>query len=85
MPKMDVSTEGEAWDALRASADRLRELAGRPTVNLVDLGKAYQALAKAMLEATKASGQTSARFEAVVRALDLKTPKSALHAFLGRE
>ncbi|HJL16354.1 MAG TPA: hypothetical protein RMH99_11900 [Sandaracinaceae bacterium LLY-WYZ-13_1] len=82
MPKMDVSTDGEAWDTLRDRLDRLRALADRPEVNLVDLGKAYQAVAGAMLEAARASGQSSARFEAVVRALDLKTPKSKLRAFL---
>lgn len=84
MSKLDVSTQGDAWDALRASVGRLHELADRPEVNLVELGKAYQAVAKAMLAATSAAGQTSLRFDAVVRALDLRTPKSALLAFLGR-
>lgn len=80
----DVTTEGPHWERLRERIDALRALTDRPSVSLVELGKAYQALARAMLEVATASGQTSARFEAVVRALDLKTPKSALHAFLDR-
>lgn len=80
----DVKTEGPHWDALRDAIESLREVTERPAANLVDLGKAYQRLAAAMLEVATASGQTSARFEAVVRALDLRTPKSVLHAFLDR-
>ena len=85
MGKLDVTTEGEAWDGLRAGVARLDALSRQPTVNLVDLGKAFRAVAEGMVAVTAASGQTSARFEAVVRALDFKTPKSALAAFLGRE
>lgn len=46
------------------------------------MAKAYAALASAMLELARAQGQTSMRFEAVVKALDLTTPKSALRQFL---
>ena len=83
MPRMQTKPEGPAWDALRAALARMQSLLDADAVHLVDLGKAYAALASAMLAAAEASGQTSARFRAVVRALDLRTPRSAIEAFAG--
>lgn len=82
MPGMNQTTEGLAWDGLRAALARMTALSEAPSANLVALGKAYAALADAVLRVAEASGQTSARFAAVKKALDLKTPKSALEAFL---
>lgn len=82
MTRFDARTEGPAWDALRAATSRLGALAARDHVNLLELGKAYAAIADAMLAAARAAGQTSLRFEVAAKALDLKTPKSALTAFL---
>jgi hypothetical protein len=81
---MRTTTDSEAWDALRAALARMTELAEAPSANLVALGKAYAALAAAVLRVAESSGQTSARFAAVKKALDLKTPRSALEAFLSR-
>lgn len=82
MSRYDVRTAGPAWDALRDAADRVARAAADETTNLVELGKAYAALAVAMQAVTAASGQTSARYDAAAKALDLKTPKSKLAAFL---
>lgn len=85
MPKLTPTTEGPAWDALRAALARMSTLTEAPEASLVALGKAYAGLAEAVLAVAEASGQTSARFAAVKKALDLKTPKSALEAFLRAE
>ena len=73
---MEAKPEGPAWDALREALARMQRIAESDSVHLVDLGKAYAALASAMLGAAEASGQTSARFRAVVRALDLRASSS---------
>ena len=80
---VEVSTEGPAWDALREALDAMRAVAGRPRASHVELGKAFAAVAAAMLEVTHAAGQTSMRYRAVALALDLRTKKSRLAAFLG--
>ena len=51
-------------------------------VDLIVLAKAYAALANALLEDVQRSGQSSMRFEAVCKALDLRTPKSELQRFV---
>lgn len=84
MGAYDVSTEGDGFDALRASVAQLEALSSAESVHLVDLGKAFQALAQAMVTIANDAGRPSLRFEAVALALDLRTPKSALKAFLGR-
>lgn len=81
MARMQTKPEGPAWDALREALARMQRLVEGDSLHLVDLGKAYAALASAMLAAAEASGQTSARFRAVARALDLRTPRSAIEAF----
>ncbi len=78
----DTDTRGPAFDALRAAHARMGALLEAPSVNLVELAKAFSAIASAMVEVSRASGRTSQRFDAVARALDLRTPKSALRAFL---
>ena len=82
MSAYDVDTTSEAFDALRAALARLSALAGEPRVNLVELARAYQALATAMARLARDAGRPSLRFDAIERALDLRTPKSALRAFL---
>ena len=56
---------------------------GRPT-NLLKFAEAQGALAKAYLAAIANEGRTSMRAEAAVKALDLRTAKSKLLAFLDR-
>jgi len=58
-----------------------RALAAEP-IDLIGLAKAYAALSTAMVDVAQAAGQSSARFDAVQKALDLRTAKSALQAFL---
>lgn len=60
----------------------MRQVLDAHEVDLIALGKAYAALAVAVHEDVTRAGQTSMRFEAVRRALDLRTPKSALQRFL---
>jgi hypothetical protein len=82
MPRLEADTQGDAWDHLRAALSRLDAIAASPRADLVALGKAYAALAEAMREVALAAGQSSARFDAAARALDLRTPKSAIEAFV---
>lgn len=84
MGAYDVSTDAPAFESLRACLAAMRELSERDTVHLIELAKAYQRLAGAMVEVAVFSGRPSLRFDAVVRALDLTTPRSALRSFLGR-
>lgn len=77
-----MENRGEAFEALRASHAAMGALLEQPRVNLVELAKAYQAIASAMVAIARASGRPSLRFDAVERALDLRTPKSALRAFV---
>ncbi|MFK7985560.1 MAG: hypothetical protein AB8I08_05975 [Sandaracinaceae bacterium] len=77
-----VSTEGPAWDGLRDAVRRLSALSGADTVSLHELGKAYATLARSMLEVTAAAGQTSVRYRVIDKALDLRTKKSELMAFV---
>jgi hypothetical protein len=76
-----------AWNAVREQLTRLTaSVDGAPDghVDLMRFADGYLALAKAYLIALTLQGKTSMRVESVVRALDLKTPKSALERFLGR-
>ena len=82
MGAFDVPGESAAFDALREAHAKMGEQLTAPEVNLVSLAKAYQSLANAMAGMANASGRGSLRFEAVVRALDLRTPKSSLRAFM---
>lgn len=82
MGDYDARTEGEAFDALRAAHAAMGARLAGDAVHLVDLAKSYQAIAGAMAEVARASGRPSVRFEACVKALDLRTKKSALSAFV---
>jgi hypothetical protein len=82
MARLEAATEGPAWDELRKALGDLGEIAARPRADLVNLGKAYAAVAEAMDGVAAASGQKSLRFEAARRALDLHTPKSKIAAFV---
>lgn len=60
----------------------MRETLAHQPIDMLALAKGYANLARAMVAATTASGQTSSRFDAAQKALDLRTPKSALSRFL---
>jgi hypothetical protein len=77
----------EHWQAV---ADTLRRTLaivedGGGAVDVEALGKAFAASATAYDEAIRREGRTSMRLRAVCKALDLRTPKSALVAFVGAE
>jgi len=58
---------------------------GGTQVDLITLAKAYAALANALFDDVQRTGQSSMRFEAVCKALDLRTAKSELLAFVRRD
>ena len=72
-----------AFADVRAALERMRDLSSAEPVDLLAMGKAYAALSRAMCEATRASGQSSVRFDAAAKALELTTKKSDLAAFVG--
>lgn len=79
---MDAETQGPAWDALRAALVDLTDIAKAPRAPLIGLGKAYAALTVAMVQVASAVGHRSLRYEAAQKALDLKTKKRDLTAFV---
>ncbi len=83
MPRFVVASRGEHWDAVRASLAELSRLASGGEVDLNDVGKGLSRLVIAVRAAFDDAGLPSVRLKAAVRALDLKTPKSALEAFVG--
>jgi hypothetical protein len=60
----------------------MEKVLDEPSVHLLDLAKPFQGIALALLAGVRGAGIASQRFEAVVKALDLKTPKSRLQQFL---
>ena len=70
------------WLALRQRVEELALLLQGPNIDSLAVGKAFALVANSLKTATATTGQTSMRFDAVVKALDLTTPKSALTAFV---
>lgn len=70
---------------VRTALGHMRQVLDGGEVDMIALAKAYAALAQAMHADVLRAGQTSMRFEAVVKALDLRTPKSQLARFLGTD
>ena len=83
MTRLGVSIENSTGDALRAHVQDLSALLEGEHVDLAALGKVFGKIAQTLLEAIEQSGESSLRFRAVATALDLKTAKSRLLAFLG--
>lgn len=83
MTKLDVSIEGTTGDALRAHVRDLSSMLDGKRVDLTEMGKLYEIITRTLLEAIVQGGQSSLRFRAAAKALDLKTPKSRLASFLG--
>jgi hypothetical protein len=77
-----ASTDTVAFEQLRVSVKALDALVSAPAADPNGLAKAYASVARAMDAVAASMGLPSARFRAVVKALDLRTPKSALQAFL---
>ena len=70
------------WLALQSHVHELASLLGTSTIDTLAVAKAFARVAKSLHAATAASGESSLRFDAVVKALDLTTPKSALKMFV---
>lgn len=75
---------GPPWLAVRQRLAELDETLIPTELDSLVVAKGFAALAVAMLAAVRSSGAQSMRFGAVAKALDLKTPKSHLEAFLGQ-
>lgn len=83
-PKFLVRADGEAWVALRRASAELAELVARDEVDMNSMGHALSALVTCARSTFELAALPSLRLEAARRALDLKTPKSALEQFVGR-
>lgn len=81
-PRFVVRAEGAHWVDIRRAAEELGELVRAEEVDMNRLGHALSALVVGARAAFEAAALPSLRLEAAKRALDLKTPKSALEAFV---
>lgn len=82
MGAYDVDTSGPEFEALREAHARLGAQLDAERTHLVELAKAFTALAVAMKGVADASGRPSLRFDVVCKALDLRVGKSTLRSFL---
>lgn len=82
MGAYDVDPSSPEVEALREAHARLGAQLDRDRVHLIELAKAFTAVAVAMKGVADASGRPSLRFDVVCKALDLRVGKSALRSFL---
>ena len=82
MPRASLPKSHEAIRSLAESHRSLGAVIHAEPVDLVELGKGLEDLVQALHQTIKASGRTSVRLEAAELALDLKTTKSSLIAFI---
>lgn len=71
-----------AWSVVRQSVADLDALLAPAKLDSLGIAKAFAAVALALHAAVLQSGGTSMRLAAVVKAMDLRTPKSQLQMFL---
>ena len=84
MPKFLVRAEGEVWRTLAQDLERMVAITSGPEVNMNDLGRALASIVGSVRAAFVSAGLPSVRMDAAAKALDLRTPKSALESFAGR-
>lgn len=74
----------QAWRAVAAQLDAMRALLETPSdaKRLYAFADAFAELARRYLRALREEGKTSMRMDVVVKALDLRTAKSKLEAFV---
>ena len=87
MPSYHAKADSAEWQAVAEQLLgmlRLLEAAGSRPVNMLQFADMFAALSRTYLSAIKSEGRTSIRAEAVVKALDMKTPKSKLEEFVER-
>lgn len=82
MPPSRVSPDVPSWAEVRRHIREMDAAFDDQDLTPLVLAKGFAGLAEAMCAAMEADGATSSRFRAVVKALDLKTPKGALQRFL---
>jgi hypothetical protein len=77
-----TTANAPAWLLVRERLAELDALLTPESIDSLAVAKAFEKVASALLVATEVSGNSSIRFTAVVKSLDLKTPKSALQSFV---
>jgi hypothetical protein len=82
MPRFVLREGSPALLALRAALGRASVLASGPSVDLNALSHAMAEGAVALRDAFAELGLPSTRLEAIVRAFDLRTPRSELERFV---
>lgn len=82
MPKFVVRVEGPVWQEVRRSVAELARETEGPTADLNRVGKALAAVVGAVAASFAHAELRSVRMTAAQRALDLKTPRGALEAFV---
>lgn len=82
MPRFVLREGSPALVALRAALRRASEQASAPSVDLNALSHAMGEGAVALRDAFGELGLPSTRLEAIVRAFDLRTPRSELERFV---
>jgi len=82
MAPVTVLPQSENLQALRLAIQEMDSLFTPEGVNFVALAKCFQGTAEALLATLEENQSASIRFTAVVKALDLRTPKSQLQAFV---
>lgn len=85
MSKYRIEPHGEPWYQLREQCRLLVLLLEQSPLQLVDLGKRLETTIGAALRAVESQGISSLRLAAAAKALNLKTPKSSLEAFLSSD
>lgn len=82
---MDTPTPIHPFAAVRMRLTEMQHTLEGPSVDLMAFAKAYANLASAVLLDVQRAGQSSIRFEAVCKALDLRTTKTELQTFVGKD
>ena len=82
MPRFVLREGSVAVSALRESVERASKAASGDAVDLNVLSHAVGDVAVALRDAFQEAGLASTRMEAIVRAFDLRTPRSELERFV---
>jgi|GEM_PF-3256564 len=77
-----ITANGPAWFLVRERLAELDLVLSPEGLDSLAVAKAFDKVASSLHFAVLESGASSMRFAAVVKALDLKTPKSKLQTFL---
>ena len=84
-PRFVVRAEGAHWVEIRRAAEELRALVHADEVDLNRLGHALSALVAGGRAAFEAASLPSLRLAAAKKALDLRTRKGSLEAFVAED